>query len=199
MPWPKLLPALLLAFSFGHVCAQTYILHGKIKGVDDGWAFVRHRQTGKTDPGQIAQGRFTVSGPITDPEFCNFGYSGGRTKDYYLGFFLQRGTFTIKADTAALNDIGIVFTGSPVEKAFQQFQRQVAYINRHYYPESINPRLGRLTASYALKHPGSYISAFALDSYENDPAKLSRLYKRLSPKIQQSYYGRLIQGKLAQH
>jgi hypothetical protein len=193
---PRLTLTLLLVLPVGALFAQGYTINGKIKGVDDGWVFVRHRQTGKADSGRIIKGSFTVSGPMTVPEFCNFGFSANGVKDYYLGFFLERGNFTIKADKKALNDIGIVFRGSAVETAFQQFQRKVSYIQGHYYPESVNPRLEQLAANYALSHPQSYISAFALDSYEDDLHKLSRLYRRLASKVQQSYYGKLIHDKL---
>jgi hypothetical protein len=197
MAFFRVIPALLLLFIVESAFAQGYTLNGKFKGVDTGWVFVRHRQTGKTDSGRIVKGHFRVAGIVTDPEFCNFGFSANRVKDYYLGFFLERGSFVMKVDKNALNDIGIVFTGSRVETAFQQFQRQVGYIQGHYYPESVNPRLERFAASYALKHPQSYISAFGLISYEDDLSKLSRLYHRLRPQIQRSYYGRLIHDKLA--
>jgi hypothetical protein len=192
----KLALTTMLLFGFTSLFARQYTLHGKIKGVEDGWAFVRHRQTGQTDSGKIVKGIFTISGAATAPEFCNFGFSANGVKDYYLGFFLERGVFSMTADKAALNDVSIIFGGSRVEKAFQQFQRAINYINRHYYPESVNLRLEVLSEHYAMKHPQSYISAFALDSYENDPLKLSKLYHRLSPKIQRSYYGRLIQDKM---
>ncbi len=193
---PRLTLTLLLLLATNGLFAQGYTIHGKIKGVDDGWVFVRHRQTGKADSGRIIKGSFTVSGPMDVPEFCNFGFSANGVKDYYLGFFLQRGSFTMKADKKALNDVGITFRGSAVETAFQQFQRKVNYIQGHYYPESVNPRLEQLAANYALSHPQSYISAFALDSYEDDLHKLSRLYHRLAPQVQRSYYGKLIQDKL---
>ena len=102
----------------------------------------------------------------------------------------------MKVDKKALNDLGIVFRGSAVETAFQQFQRKVNYIQGHYYPESVNPRLEQLAANYAKIHPNSYISAFALDSYEDDLHKLPRLYRQLAPQVQRSYYGRLICDKL---
>jgi len=192
----KLLLTLVLFLPASILFAQGYTLKGEIKGVNDGWAFVKHRQTGKTDSGRIIKGRFTVSGPITAPEFCNFGYSENGLKDYYLGFFLEQGSFRIKLDKKALNDIGIVFTGSSVERSFQQFQRMVKYIQGHYYPESVNPRLEEMAANYATNHPQSYISAFALVSYEDDLPKLGRLYRRLAPQVQRSYYGLLIKDKL---
>jgi len=186
-----LLPAACTLFAHG------YKLKGKIKGVDDGWAFVRHRQTGKTDSGRIIKGNFTITGPINDPEFCDFGFSANGIKDYYLGFFLEPGSFNIRLDQKALNDVDIGFIGSAVETAFQQYQRHVKYIQGHYYPESVPFRIEDYSANYVIKHPGSYISAFALISYEDNPSKLARLYRRLALQVQRSYYGRLIRDKLA--
>jgi hypothetical protein len=195
----KVLTALLLMLIFSDAFSQEYTLRGVLKGVDSGWAFVRHRQTGQTDSARIVNGHFRLTGKVTDAEFCNFGYSAKGVKDYYLGFFLEAGTFTIHLDKKALNDVDIVFIGSPIEAAFQQYQRHVKYFQGHYYPESVPIYIEEYSATYAKKHPGSYICAFALSSYENDPAKLARLYRRLSLRVQQSYYGQIIRAKLVKH
>jgi hypothetical protein len=194
----RILSTFLLVFSFVDSFAQVYTLAGKIKGINgDGWAFVRHRQTGKTDSGIMLNGSFTVSGAATAPEFCNFGMTVNGLKDYYFGFFLESGHFTMKANKDSLNDISILFTGSKTEKEFQQFQRQVDSINRLHYPQDrADAALEKLTSAFTLKHLKSYVSAFALISYENELATLSSLYSRLAVEIQRSYYGRLIKEKM---
>jgi hypothetical protein len=109
----KLLTAFLLVLIFNDAFSQGYTLKGVLKGVNSGWAFARHRQTGQTDSARIVNGHFRLTGKVTDAEFCNFGYSANGVKDYYLGFFLEPGTFNIRLDKKALNDVDIVFTGSP--------------------------------------------------------------------------------------
>ena len=180
--------------------AQTYSLNGKIKGIDKGWAFVLHRQTGVTDSGQIINGTFTIQGKASSPEFCNFGLSANGVKDYYFGFFLERGRLKLHASKDSLTDAGVLFTGSQETKEFQQFQKLSSQINQAHDTEATtNAKLEVLAKTYALKHPRSYISAFALASYTSNLADLLRLYTSLSPEIQASYFGKQIQNKLKQH
>jgi Domain of unknown function (DUF4369) len=196
----RVIAIFLLAFLFSNLFAQGYTLNGKITGVDKGWAFVRHRQTGQVDSCRILNGNFTFSGTATTPEFCSFGLSANGVKDYYFSFFLENGDFTMRANKEALNDISISFTGSEVEKEFRHFQRQVDRINKRHYSEvRAGAELEKLTRVYTLKHPKSYVSAFVLISYENDLHELSRLYGRLAPEIQRSYYGKLIKEKIRHH
>ena len=189
--------AIIIVFYCSNSFAQCYTLNGKIKGVDTGWAFIRHRQTGKTDSGRIQNSSFTITGTATTPEFCSFGLTINSVKDYYLSLFLQTGRFAMRAAKDSLSDVSISFTGSVVEKEFQQFQRKVARVNASHYPSAkADAELEKLARWYAIKHPGSFVSAFALISYENALPQLARLYKGLSPAIQRSYFGRQINGKL---
>ena len=191
---------IIIVFYCSNAFAQRYTLNGKIKGVDTGWAYIRHRQTGKTDSGRIQNGSFTIAGAATNPEFCSFGLTINGVKDYYLSLFLQSGRFGMRAAKDSLNDISILFTGSMVEKEFQQFQRKVARINTFHYPSAkASAELEKLVRRYTLKHPGSFVSAFALISYENDLSELATLYKGLSPEIQRSYFGGQIYRKLKGH
>jgi hypothetical protein len=185
---------------FNHSFAQGYTLTGKIKGVEDGWVFIKHRQYQQTDSGRIIKGRFLVTGPIDNPEFCNFGLSINGLKDYYLGFFLERGSFNMVVNKDSLNDISIIFSPGQVEKEFQEFQRQVSNINRKHYPDSqADAKLEQLAEKTAAQYPKSYVSAFALFSYEKSLSRLSGYYAKLSIEIRRSYYGNLIQNKLKNH
>jgi hypothetical protein len=191
---------IIIAFYFSNSAAQGYTLKGKIKGLDTGWAFIRHRQTEKADSGRILNGIFTITGRASTPEFCSFGLTINGVKDYYLSLFLKSGSFTMQADKDSLNDISILFTGSGVEKEFQQFQRRVSRCQALNYPEpKAGMALEKIARQYALQHPGSCVSAFALVSYENDPAKLARMYKTLAPQIQGSWFGLQIKAKLTAH
>lgn len=189
----KALLLLAMVCCCDHSYAQHYLVHGQVKGIGDGWAFLRHRQTGEIDSSRMQGGRFTFSGNISAPEFCTFGFSVNGVKDYFLSFFLEKGEFNMSVSKDSLNDTGIVFTGSKVEKEFQEFQRQVKRINDLHYPSSkADTALSLQAKRFALKHPGSYVSAFALNSYETSLAELTRLYAQLAPEIQRSYYGLLI-------
>ena len=200
----RIITTILGVFLLGTLCmqafAQTYSLNGKIKGIDKGWAFVLHRQTGITDSGQIINGTFTIRGKADAPEFCNFGLSANGLKDYYFGFFLERGRLALQASKDSLTDAAVLFTESRVTKEFQQFQKLSSQIYGAHDTETVtNAKLEYLARTYAQKHPLSYISAFALASYESNLADLSRLYTSLSPEIQASYFGKQIQNKLKQH
>lgn len=200
MTIPRASLTFLALFCFGNSFAQGYVLKGKITGINDGWAFVRHRQKEKTDSARIHNGNFWITGTAILPEFCSFGLTIDGIKDYYLSFFIERGNFRMMANKDSLNDISILFTGCEAEKEFQQFQMRVHQIDQQHYPQTkANAELEKLTRGYALRHPGSYISAFALISYETDPAALSRLYGQLTPEIQRSYFGQQIRDHIRPH
>src|ERR1700761_3951876 len=89
---------LTIMFCFNHSYAQSYQLHGRIKGTNNGWAFLWNRQSGQIDSSIIKNGHFTFSGSIAAPEFCTFGFSTNGVKDYYLSFFLETGKFKMVVD-----------------------------------------------------------------------------------------------------
>ncbi|MBB6109100.1 DUF4369 domain-containing protein [Mucilaginibacter lappiensis] len=191
----------LVVFVFGTLStqtfAQTYSLNGKIKGVDQGWVFVLHRQTGVTDSGQIVNSTFTIRGKASAPEFCNFGLSANGVKNYYFGFFLMKGRLTLQASKDSLTDVGVLFKGSRIATEFQQFQKLTGQIyGAHDSEAATNAKLGELASVYTLKHPHSYISAFALASFGGNLSQLSHLYTSLSPEIQTSYFGKQVYNKL---
>lgn len=177
--------------------AQVYILNGKIKGISEGWAFLLHRQTGVIDSGRIENGVFTIRGKASVPEFCNFGLSTNGVKDYYFGFFLEKGRLTLRASKDSLTDTDVLFTGSRVAVEFQQFQKLTREIyGAHDTEDTTNAKLGELASAYTLKHPRSYISAFALASFGGNLSQLPNLYNSLSPEIQASYFGKQVYNKL---
>jgi len=188
---------LLLLLPFSNLFAQTYTVTGKVNGAGDGWAYIRHRQTEKTDSGKMINGAFIISGAISTPEFCSFGLTQNGMKDYYLSFFLEKGRFIMHADKDSLNDISITLKGGKVEKYFQQFQKQIDSVNRLRYSQGkTEAAIAQKADAFALKHPESYVSALALLSYENDLSRLSKAYAGLAVEIRRSYYGKLIKAKL---
>jgi len=193
----KTLFILLMAFACGNSLVQGYTLNGEIRGVDNGWLFIRHRQTGQIDSCRIEHGQFKVSGVVNQPEFCSLGLSVNGLKDYYLSMFIENGAFHVRLDKDSLNDISILYTGSVVEREFQEFQRQVSDINRqHYDAVEANKQLEQTAADFSLKHPKSYVSAFALNSYVHDVLKLAQFYALLDAKVQGSYFGVKVKERL---
>lgn len=189
----KFIASVFLSFASFCCFAQGYTLKGHIKGVDTGWAYIRHRQRPCTDSGKIVSGNFIITGKVVNPEFCSFGLSIKGIKDYYLGLFLEPRNLTLSVDTASLNDIGIHMAGSNVELQFQQFQAMVADANKlHLTEREITENLEHISSRYALEHRGSYISAFAIFSYEKNIDKLLKLFNALSPAVRRSYFGQKI-------
>jgi hypothetical protein len=193
----KFTATVFLIFTAISCFAQGYTIKGHVKGVDTGWAYIKHRQRVGTDSGKIVSGNFIISGKIDKPEFCSFGLSIKGKKDYYLGLFLESENLTFSVDTASLNDIGIHITGSNVELQFQQFQAMVADANKLHLTElELIERLEQISSKYALQHRGSCISAFAIFSYEHNLDKLSKLFNSLSPSVRYSYFGQKIAQNL---
>jgi len=193
----KFTASVCLIFAAGCCFAQGYTIKGHVKGVDTGWAYIRHRQRIGTDSGKIVSGNFMITGKVEDPEFCAFGLAINGKKDYYLSLFLAPNNLTLSVDTASLNDIGIHLTGSRVELQFQQFQSVVAQTNRLHLTEiARSKKLEQLASSYALQHHNSYIGAFAIFSYEKDQGKLSKLFNALSREVRHSYFGQKIAQNL---
>src|SRR5450432_3516598 len=69
-----------------------YRLSGKIKGIDSGWIYVKHRQMMRIDSAEIKGGEFTITGESGTPEFCNIGTGSRGKREFYFGFFLQADT-----------------------------------------------------------------------------------------------------------
>lgn len=188
---------LVIVINVISISAQSYTIKGTLNGVKDGWVYVRHRQLEITDSGKIVNSKFSVSGVILKPEFCAFGISYNGIKDYYFGLFVESGQFTISCEINKLNDTAIYFTGSKAESEFQDFQKKVAFINSKHYKQLLAERkMEALTRNFALSHPNSYISAFAIYSYIKKQLLLHKLYCSLGMDIQSSYYGKLIAQKL---
>jgi len=198
---------------------STYILTGKIEGIESGWVYLVHRQSENrtTDSAIISNGKFSLSGKAPVPEFCNIGFQYNGKKDLYFGFFLQNGVLTLSGHRDSLTDAAVVITGSPAEDEFKTFLRGEERIN------AMNRQLSKLyaaaeakkdqrqldslrkcsgavvkeekqmTAQFAAAHPGSYISAFELYSnfsYDPDPDELEGPYNALDSSVRHSYFGR---------
>ena len=81
----KIIIIFLLALYFNVCFAQAYTLTGKIKRVEDGWAFIWHRQNHQIDSGRITKGKFFSNC------FLICGASGGMMgAAYFRELFLKK-------------------------------------------------------------------------------------------------------------
>src|SRR5216684_229623 len=106
----------------------TYTLTGRIGGLDEGQAYIRHRQAQelKVDTAYIHDGIFIFKGRADTPEFCNLGFLINGQMDFRLGFFLQNGKLSLSGRIDSLDDASIRITGSPTEDEFRTLSRQLA-------------------------------------------------------------------------
>lgn len=120
--------------------AQNYTLNGHIAGVDTGYAYIRHREYPGVDSARITNGRFTIKGKVSKPEFCAFGFRSVEQKDYYFSIFIEPANMMLLADKRALNDTAIRVGGSRTEREFQQFK-----INTARHPEQTKALFQKLS------------------------------------------------------
>ncbi|HZE85995.1 MAG TPA: TlpA disulfide reductase family protein [Puia sp.] len=205
---------------------STYVLTGKIEGIDTGWVYMRHRQSEEkiTDSARIKKGEFVLTGRAAEPEFCNIGLLEGGKKDFYAGLFLQHGALALNAKKDSLSDAALVITGSQTEDEFRQFQQNQKLFDsadhalsavyeaaekkkdKQLQQDSIKQlfkevfkRRKQSIKEFVAAYPSSYVSAFEVNSYFDynpDAAELDSLYSGLDSSIRSSYYGKKISETL---
>ncbi len=193
---------------------STYTLTGDLEGLDSGWVYLLHRQSGneQLDSALIKDGQFLFTGKANAPEFCNLGAAPNGNKEFYCGFFLQNGKINlIGGRKEQLNDAQVFITGSPAEDEYKEFLESkrkidsVGYLLQQYYGyarakkdqhllDSLIPLLyaqndgqRQGVKNFARLHPSSYVSAFVVyTSLGNDPGpgELDSLYKGMNAAVQ---------------
>jgi peroxiredoxin len=198
----------------------TYTLTGRIGGLDEGQAYIRHRQAQelKIDTAYIHDGIFIFKGRADTPEFCNLGFLINGQMDFRLGFFLENGKLSLAGRIDSLDDASIRITGSPTEDEFRAVSRRLIEFRAGFedldkqYKLATNSNNEKLKDSvekavkalnilqktmikeFARQHPSSFVAAFEIRSefgFDPDDAReLDSLYTRLAPDVRGSYYGR---------
>src|ERR1700722_8716773 len=100
---------------------STYLITGKIDGLDSGWVYLSHRQSGVDTPdsARVVNGSFTFTGRAGVPEFCLLGIPNNGHKEFRLGFFLENGQLNISGKKDSVSDA--IITGSPVQDEYKHF------------------------------------------------------------------------------
>jgi hypothetical protein len=203
-----------------NVSNDAYSLSGNIKGIDTGWLYIKHRQTGKIDSAIIENGEFMITGKAETPEFCNIGAGSLGNRDFYFGFFLAARNMTLKANKDSLFDAAIDIQGYSVQDEFKQFQKQMRPIdvvsNEVWAAEKtplnqdsldlkqreLDKKRKEIIWNYALENPNSYITAFEASSYfteKEDLQKLKSIFDKMSPELQKWYYSQKIKRHLQEN
>ncbi|HLY72217.1 MAG TPA: TlpA disulfide reductase family protein [Puia sp.] len=202
---------------------STYIITGKISGLDTGLVYLFNRQSDseKLDSAIIKNGSFTFTGKADSPQFCMLGFQNNGHREYQLGFFVQNGHLNISAKKDSLSDADV--TGSPAQEEYKNFltgkknledeegkldkvyetlqlkgdKRGMDSVEKFY--ELLEKKKKDFVKDYVKKNPSSYVSSFAVYqsfSFNPEAAELDSLYNQLSLSIQQSYFGKKIKDVL---
>jgi thiol-disulfide isomerase/thioredoxin len=199
----------------------AYTLTGTITGMETGWVYLQHIQTGKTDSAKVAGEKFVFSGTVGAPEFCRLGIKGpSGNKEFRVGFFLEKGDLKLTAGKSSMEDA--IVSGTPVQDEYRALSGKLSAAadwgsyNKTYEAAAakkdsaqmdslrkaaneMSLRQKQLAKEYIKSHPSSYVSVIELDnyfSYNPDPVELGELYNGLDPVIQTSYDGKFIKASL---
>lgn len=202
------------------VSNADYILTGNIKGIDKGWLYIKHRQTGQIDSAIIENGKFLITGKAETPEFCNIGTGSSGKRDFYFGFFLAACKMTINANKDSLFDAAIDIQGYNVQDEFKQFQmkmRPIDVLSNEIWAieqtslnkdsldlkqKELDKKRKEMIWNYAVENPNSYITAFEASSYltgNEDLQKLKIIFDKMNPALQKWHYSQKIKKHLQEN
>jgi len=169
----------------------NYTLTGTIKGLETGWVYLQHIQTGTIDSVKTSAGKFTFSGTVGDPEYCRLGITGRSGREFRVGFFLEKGTLKLEANKESMDKA--VVSGTPVQDEYRAFQNKEDLTTDWVRKKAV-------AKEYVKAHPSSYVSILELDiyfSYNPDVVELEELYNGLDEKIKTSHSGKIVKETLA--
>ncbi len=201
----------------------SYLLTGKISGLESGWAYLYHveKEQEMPDSAKIVNGSFEFKGNAAHPEFALLGYDQNGQKKFPLGFFLEGGKITITGSLDSLQKADI--RGSGAQEEFKKFNEQrkpieekqkqlydqyqmaamqgdpqkAGEIQKQY--ESLEGENKALVAKFVKENPASYVSAFQLAQtfgYDIVPADVEPLYNGLDENVKNSYFGKAFKKNL---
>lgn len=203
-----------------NIDSTRYTITGSIKGIDTGWIYVKHRQTGIIDSALIDNGSFIIKGKTETPEFCNIGTGNPGKRDFYFGFFLAACNMELNANKDSLFDAAITFEGYSVQNEFKDFQKNMRPIDiicneiraTNKTPnnkDSLDIKLKELDKkrkaiiwNYAVQNPNSYITAFEASSYLTEKEDLNimdSVFNKMSPLLKKWYYSQKIKRYLQEN
>jgi peroxiredoxin len=204
---------------------KTYTIQGNIKGLQTGYAMLGHMNGDKRvmDSVKIVNGNFVLNGntlPYSD--FYFFSVKG--TKIYQLTF-MNGGTLKLSGDKddskAQITGTPLADEYNQYENSMKEVMALMGENARKGYAWTDNGKKKRtpeqdsiLSAEYRYaeakgkviiedfitKHPNSDLSAYLISNFYSQPqqaADQTRLFALLSPKAQQSHYGKGVQAAVA--
>lgn len=183
--------ALVLGLRGRPAFADSYTLHGELKGLDTGWVFLYHPGDGPVDSVTISRGRFTLSGTISEPEFCHLVFrKQDRDLIYSIGFFLQAGNLGLTGNKDSVGSFRS--SGAPLQEEYQRVAKMID-------DAKTDTRQKQLAKDYAMAHPASYVAIVEIReffSYNPDADELRNIYNVFSPEIRASRQGKLLKETL---
>jgi peroxiredoxin len=193
----------------------AYAIIGKVTGLDSGWIYIIHRQTGQTDSAALDHGFFKFSGKADTAEICRISLN-----DQAKSFFLENGKISmlIKKDSVKY----ALISGTPAQDEFNYFQNEasrdvtarMAVVNKAYdsADSKKNTRLmdsldkiytaldlqqKQIVMDYARSHASSIVSAFLVFdhfSYNSRLGQIDSLYQELDTTVRITYFGKQLQN-----
>lgn len=205
------------------VADSTYLITGKIVGLDSGWVYLLHNSTepSATDSSKIDSGFFSFKGKTNGPEFCLLGIPNNGHKEYRLGFFLDNSQVNITGIKDSVSEATV--TGSATQNEYKEFlskrkplDEEETNLDKLYGTlqakgdkpgmdsiekafELVERKKKELTKAYTRKNPSSFVAAFEVyQSYSFDPEvkELDTVYNLLDASIKNSFYGKKIKEVL---
>ncbi|MBS1935697.1 MAG: AhpC/TSA family protein [Bacteroidetes bacterium] len=202
---------------------STYLITGKIVGIDSGWVYLLHNSLDPsvTDSAKIDSGFFSFKGKTAEPEFCFLGIPNNGHKEYRLGFFVDNSKINIAGLKDSVAQASV--TGSAIQDEYKKFlnerkslDEEESNLDKVYETlqskgdkigmdsiektfEIVEKKKKELTKEYTKKNPSSYVAAFELfQSYAFNPElkDLDTAYNLLDTTTKNSYYGKKLKNVL---
>jgi len=203
---------------------SSYIITGKITGLDSGWAYLYHDQSIPEiiDSAKIDSGFFVFKGKTNVPELYSFllpmanGFKLSR-----FDFFVENGLLSISGTKDSINKA--VVSGSSTQEEYKNFMAgrkslddEIQKLENLYRVveakkdkrlldsldkiiDLINRKRKDYVKEYVKQHPSSYVAAFQVCqnfSYNPDAAEMENIYSNFDSTIQHSYFGKKIKDLL---
>ena len=165
--------------------SNSYTLTGVIEGLDKGWIYLLHGgAVTRTDSARLEKGKFSFSGTIAAPEFCQLNCIGPNGTSYHgPAFFLANGRSVVAGNKNAFP--AALISGTPVQDEYRRFDKMESTITGE-------EKQRQAAKEYIRSHPSSYVAAFAIlnyFSYNPDADELDSLYTGLDVGVQTSFLG----------
>jgi thiol-disulfide isomerase/thioredoxin len=189
---------------------DSYAIIGKVTGLDTGFIYIIHRQTGKIDSAALDHGFFKFNGKADTAELCRISLN-----DHAKSFFLENGKISMLIKNDSVRDAMI--TGTKNQDDYNYFQTQIskslndriADVEKKYtfannkkdkkatdsldkVYDALDLEHKQLVSEYVKSHPASIVSAYLIYdnfSYNARDGQLDSLYRDLDTTTRATYFG----------